>query len=135
MRILLDENITSKSIAVLERYGHDVIHVSEKYGAGKSDREVFQLAVSEKRALVTLNGKDFIVFIPPVTNFKQHYGLVWLRGFQVTNKTYEKVMNVIGLFLMKKGQYIQNSYYAVRKKGDSYEVVQRYPKVIESVSL
>ena len=92
MKILLDENITQKSIPVLEKYGHDVIHVLDRFSAGKSDDEVFQLALQEKRALITLNGKDFIIFIPPLTELTLHYVLIWLRGFQVTNKSYESVM-------------------------------------------
>ena len=127
MKILLDENITQKSIPVLEKYGHDVIHVLNRFEAGKSDEEVFRLALEEKRALITLNGKDFLVLIPPVTKVKIHYGLIWLRGFQVTKKTYERVMDVIGLFLKGKGDFIKNTYYAVRKNGDSYEIIQRYP--------
>ena len=57
-----------------------------------------------------------------------HYGLIWLRGFQVTKKTYESVMDVIGLFLKNKGDSIINTYYAVKKNQGSYEIIQRYPK-------
>ncbi len=128
MKVLLDENITQKSISVLEKYGHDVIHVLDRFNAGKSDESVFRLALEEKRALITLNGKDFVVLIPPSAELKWHYGLIWLRGFQVTKKTYESVMDVIGLFLKSKGDSIANTYYVVKKKGDSYEIAQRYPK-------
>ncbi len=129
MKILLDENIMQKSISVLEKYGHDVIHVLHRFAPGESDEDVFQLALQEKRALITLNGKDFIIFIPPVTSLKMHYGLIWLRGFQVTNKTYEIIMDTIGCFLKSNGDSVRNAYYAVRKKGESYEIVQRYPKI------
>lgn len=128
MKILLDENITRKSISVLERYGHDVIHVRDRFSPGRSDHEVFQLALQEKRGLITLNGKDFIIFIPPQTELALHYGLIWLRGFQVTKKSYEDVMELIGSFLWRKGGNIENRYYAMKKKGDTYEIVQRYPK-------
>ena len=130
MKVLLDENITQKSIPVLEKYGHDVIHVLDRFTAGKSDEDVFQLALKEQRALITLNGKDFIVFIPPKSELDLHYGLIWLRGFQVTKKTYECVMDVIGAFLKNKGDSIKNTYYAVKKKEDSYEIVQRYPSSV-----
>lgn len=115
MKVLLDENITQKSIPVLEKYGHDVIHVLNRFHAGESDENVFQLALLEKRALITLNGKDFIILIPPRVELNLHYGLIWLRGFQVTKKTYTSVMDVIGLFLMRKGDSIKNTYYAVKK--------------------
>ncbi len=123
MKILLDENITQKSIPVLEKYGHDVIHVLDRFSAGKSDDEVFQLALQEKRALITLNGKDFIIFIPPLTELTLHYGLIWLRGFQVTNKSYESVMDVIGKFLNTR-ETIKNTYYVMKKKDGAYKIVQ-----------
>lgn len=74
MKVLLDENITTKSVPVLEKYGHDVIHVLHRFEAGRSDEDVFQLALQEERALITLNGKDFVVFIPPRTERTLHYG-------------------------------------------------------------
>ncbi len=128
MKILLDENITKKSITVLKNYGHDVIHVLDRFNPGESDKDVFRLALKEKRALITLNGKDFIVFIPPQAELTVHYGLIWLRGFQVTNKSYEEIMNVIGNFLRNKGDNIVNTYYAMKRKEDTYEIVQRFPK-------
>lgn len=133
MKVLLDENITQKSIPVLEKYGHDVIHVLRRFEAGKSDEDVFQLALQEKRALITLNGKDFVVFIPPRTKRTLHYGLIWLRGFQVTNKSYESVMDTIGSFLKSKGDSIENTYYNMRKKQDSYEIIQRFPKITKDL--
>ena len=84
MKVLLDENITQKSIPVLEKYGHDVIHVLNRFGPGESDEVVFRLALEEKRALITLNGKDFMIFIPPRTELELHYGLLWLRGRRST---------------------------------------------------
>ena len=132
MKVLLDENITTKSVPVLEKYGHDVIHVLHRFEAGRSDEDVFQLALQEERALITLNGKDFVVFIPPRTERTLHYGLIWLRGFLVTNKSYENVMDTIGFFLKNKGDSIKNTYYNMRKQGDSYELIQRFPKVIKS---
>ena len=89
---------------------------------------MFQLALKEKRALITLNGKDFIIFIPPQTEIPIHYGLIWLRGFQVTNKSYEKIMSIIGEFLNTKEDNIANTYYAMKRNGDSYEIVQRFPR-------
>lgn len=128
MKILLDENITQKSILVLEKYGHDVIHVLDRFSAGRSDEEVFQLALQEQRAMITLNGKDFTIFIPPQAELALHYGLIWLRGFQVTKKSYEEVMKFIGNFLCSEGENIENRYYAMKKKGNTYELVQRFPK-------
>ncbi|MDE6232713.1 MAG: DUF5615 family PIN-like protein [Lachnospiraceae bacterium] len=41
---LEDENITHKSIQVLEKYGYDVIHVLNRFNPGVSDEDVFKLA-------------------------------------------------------------------------------------------
>ena len=109
MKILLDENLTPKSKNILGKYGHDVIHVRDRFMAGKSDEEVFGLAQKEERVLITLNGKDFIIFIPPVT-LKEHYGFIWLRKLHVTNLTYIPIMDKIGMFL-------------------SDEIIQQYPKI------
>lgn len=126
MKLLLDENITVRAKKVLEEYGHDVIHILERCNPGESDEGVFALATEEKRALITLNGKHFIILIPPMKDVSKHYGLIWLRGFQVTKQNYEKVMGVIGHFLATRDN-IEDLYYAVRQKDNSFEVAQRYP--------
>lgn len=128
MKVLLDENITPKSCAVLEKYGHDVLHVINRYGAGKSDKEVFELAIKEQRVLITLNGKDFIIFIPPVKDNVEHYGFIWLRGVYVTMKTYEEIMDQIGEFLKENSNNVKNTYYAMKKKHGEYKIIQQYPK-------
>lgn len=128
MKVLLDENIMPKSKMVLEKYGHDVIHVLDRDYAGKSDEDVFQLSIREKRVLLTLNGRDFIVLIPPIHDLKEYYGLIWLRGFQITNKTYEKVMDIIGKFLVENSDLMKNTYYAMKREGEYYKIVQRYPR-------
>ncbi len=77
------------------------------------NRQMLLLMGRKKRALITLNGKDFVFMILPRTELQLHYGLIWLRGFQVTKKIYESVMDVIGLFLKRKGVSIANTYYGM----------------------
>ena len=128
MKILLDENLTPKSKNILGKYGHDVIHVRDRFIAGKSDEEVFELAQKEERILITLNGKDFIIFIPPVT-LKEHYGFIWLRKLHVTNLTYIPIMDKIGMFLSDENTPTKNTYYVVKKRDNEYEIIQQYPKI------
>lgn len=45
----------------------------------------------------------------------------------MTKKTYETVMDIIGIFLEEQGDSIKNTYYAMKKVNDSYEIVQRFP--------
>lgn len=127
MRILLDENITPLAKKTLSNYGHDVIHILDKFDAGLSDDEVFAFALNDKRAIITINGKDFVVYIPPQAPDVKHYGLIWFRSFQVTRKNCEHIMNIIGQYFETKESII-NSYYAVRKNGEAYEIALRYPK-------
>lgn len=134
MKILLDENIMPKAKLVLEQYDHDVIHVLERFSPGQTDKQVFELSISEQRALITLNGKDFIVFIPPQQSSVEHYGLIWLRGFQVTTKTYKKIMEYIGQFLKLNPNSIRNSYYVVKPKENSYIFIQRYPRTFSNIT-
>lgn len=38
-------------------------------------------------------------------------------------------MDIIGDFLKNKENSLKNTYYAMKKKGDSYEIVQRFPQI------
>lgn len=127
MRILLDENITPMAKTTLSNYGHDVIHILDKFDAGLSDEKVFEFALKDRRAIITINGKDFVVYIPPQAPAVKHYGLIWFRSFQVTRKNCEHIMNIIGQYFEDKESII-NSYYTVRKNGEAYEIALRYPK-------
>ena len=49
--------------------------------------------------------------------------------YKIAPEGVEKVMEAIGNFLKSKGDSIKNTYYAVKKKGDSYEIIRRFPKL------
>ena len=49
--------------------------------------------------------------------------------YKIAPEDVEKVMEAIGNFLKSKGDSIKNTYYAVKKKGDSYEIIRRFPKL------
>ena len=51
----------------------------------------------------------------------------------VTKKTYETVMDIIGSFLEEQGDSIKNTYYAMKKVNDSYEIVQRFPILLPAM--
>ena len=76
MRFKLDENIGNSFAAVLEAAGHEVSTVVRQHMAGADDRRVYEVCVSEQRALVTFD-LDFanpFVFDPRPTA-----GIVVLR--------------------------------------------------------
>lgn len=62
-RILADEHFPVRIQDCLRRLGHDVVSVrnfdESKYGDGKSDEQVLQIATSLNRIVLTLNRKDF----------------------------------------------------------------------------
>lgn len=47
-----------------------VVDFAEEKEVGEKHEDVFQLALAEQGVLITLNGKDFIIFIPPRTDFQ-----------------------------------------------------------------
>ena len=57
MRALLDEQLSHQIAQLLRERGLDVMAVTERQEA--SDREVFEVAAGERRAVVTNNIKDF----------------------------------------------------------------------------
>ena len=61
-RFLADENFPFPVIAELRRLGHDVMTIQEAGRANQQfpDKEVLSLAITEKRAVITLNRKHFI---------------------------------------------------------------------------
>ena len=70
MLFLLDENVHRGLMSFLTRLGHDVV-LSPK---GISNGDVFTIAVSEKRVLIT-HDRDFAVHSPLV----DHAGIILLR--------------------------------------------------------
>ena len=54
-RILLDENVTTRATAELERRGHDALHVihTRELGSGTPDEELVSFTTDTERALVT----------------------------------------------------------------------------------
>ena len=77
MRLKLDENIDARLAVVLRGAGHDALTVREQNLHGTDDIDLYQLCISENRALVTLD-LDFsnILRYPPESTA----GLIMLRG-------------------------------------------------------
>lgn len=73
MRFLVDENVFSQVASLLEAYGHDVVHIGQSQWRGVSDPEVWQLAVSMGRVLVT-GDLDF-----PLRDVNPVPGLILMR--------------------------------------------------------
>src|SRR6266850_6894271 len=76
MKFKLDENISRRGGELLRSAGHDAITVRDQGLAGSDDEEIFAVAASEDRALITLD-YDFaqILRFPP----EQSAGIVVLE--------------------------------------------------------
>lgn len=61
-RLYSNENFPFPVVTRLRELGHDVVTIQERGRAGEalSDLEVLKAAVSEDRAILTLNRRDFI---------------------------------------------------------------------------
>lgn len=55
MRLKLDENLGRRIASILREAGHDVVTVVDEDLMGASDADVFQAAMGEQRALVSLD--------------------------------------------------------------------------------
>jgi predicted nuclease of predicted toxin-antitoxin system len=59
MKFLLDENADHRLLPFLKEQGHDVKVIALDYPHGLSDKEVLEIAVQEKRILITQDISDF----------------------------------------------------------------------------
>jgi hypothetical protein len=82
VRLLLDAHLSHKRIAPrLREAGHDVLALSEdpRYD-GMIDAQALELAIDERRVLVTCNAKDFAPILRTWAEAgRHHYGciLIW----------------------------------------------------------
>ena len=78
MKLLLDEQISGKVAARLQRRGHDVIATADDPGLrGLADPDLFEVAQQQGRALVTYNRADFEPLVRECAESgREHHGLV-----------------------------------------------------------
>ena len=87
MKLLLDEQVTYKVAEALRDRAHDVTAVAEIPSLrGLSDRDVFDLAKRQQRAVVTYNVVDFIEILREVASSgEEHWGLVLVNSKRLPN--------------------------------------------------
>ncbi|CAN5657090.1 hypothetical protein BH18PSE1_BH18PSE1_06330 [soil metagenome] len=75
--LLLDEDARVVLADILRQRGYDAIHVLEIGRAGRSDLEQFTYAVSQERALLTHNIRDFLAIDDRYrTEGHEHFGII-----------------------------------------------------------
>jgi len=75
VRFLADENCDAEVVRALQRYGHDVLAVSDIHPRAE-DTEVLELAVRDKRILLT-EDKDFGQLV--YAHGEEGIGVIFLR--------------------------------------------------------
>jgi hypothetical protein len=76
MKFLVDESAEFRFVAGLRTWSHDVIAIAHDYPEGLADTQVLQIAVQERRILIT-NDSDFgdLIFRVRVP----HVGVIFFR--------------------------------------------------------
>ena len=78
MRLLLDEHYSNQIARQLRARGHDVVAVSERSWRGEDDEALLEIAVGERRALMTNNVRDFVAIARRWSESgEEHYGLLF----------------------------------------------------------
>lgn len=99
MKFLLDENVTDKLRTYLNDNGYNVESIKNMGKLAIDDNQVMKIAIEEQRVLITQNGKDFVIQVPPKGE-KSHYGLFWMIT-RITRKNYEQIGQVIKSLLIE----------------------------------
>ncbi len=78
IHVYLNENLSWRISRALRGYGYDVISSHESDMDTESDEEQFEFAVSQRRAIVTNNFRDFAALHQQyMDEQKSHYGIVF----------------------------------------------------------
>ncbi len=75
--LLLDEDVRVVLAEILRERGDDAVHVLEVRRGGKSDPDQLVYAVSQGRAIVTHNIRDYLILDQAYQRrAKEHYGII-----------------------------------------------------------
>lgn len=127
MKLLLDENVTPKVRDILTPMGYDVECAQSLNILGASDADVFQEAIIQGRALITHNGRDFIVQIPPRMPDVKHSGLLWAKH-QITRGNAQNICNELHTFFCKS-HCLNDSIWVLKAVLGNIQFKKIYPPV------
>ncbi len=102
MRLIIDENLPKTLTEELRKSGHDVVDLRDINKTGIPDEEVFSIANSEKRFIVTANYRHFanILLFPPK---KFSCGIIVIKmPHQTMEKTVKRILKAIAYIKNKE---------------------------------
>ena len=98
MKYYLDEDLSPKIAEILKKNGVDAVSAHEKRMNGASDREQMELAVREKRCLVTRNRNDFIRLTLQFYNDQfSHYGVL-IIPYTLPGDQFTRIARLLQIF-------------------------------------
>lgn len=84
LRLYLDEDIPASVSAALRSRGYDVVSARDMTMLGATDADQLGVAISNQRALVTRNVKDFVrLHEECVRANKSHHGIIVTRKIKI----------------------------------------------------
>lgn len=99
MRVLLDEQLSADIAEALRARGHDVVAVQDvdrRHWRGLVDPELFDLAQSEGRAIVTENVAHFRVCADRAyANSLVHFGLIYTSNKALPRHRHDAFMRAV----------------------------------------
>lgn len=114
MKIFIDENIPLSTVNELKRIGHDVLDIRGTELEGSTDDEIWQLAQSQKRLLITTD----VGFISK--QYEKHHGIIIVRLKKPNKfKIHRKIIKAISLFNESEWYGVtvimRDTFYSIRK--------------------
>jgi hypothetical protein len=106
--LYLDEDVHKGIALSLRLKGYDVVSAHEISNWGLDDIKQLEFAISQKKAIVTFNVKDFIkLHLKYVESGKKHYGIIVSRQLSLP----ETVHKLSGLLFKKKTEDFVNQLF------------------------
>src|SRR4030042_2309250 len=89
IRLYLDEMIPVVLALVLRQHGYDVLAAKEVNMFGKSDEKQLAFAVSNRRAIITFNIKDFVLLHQSwLSEEKNQFGIIVSPEIKISKLIY-----------------------------------------------
>jgi len=89
IRLYLDEMIPVVLAVVLRQYGYDVLAAKEAGMSGKSDEDQLAFAVSNRRAIITFNIRDFVFLHQSwLSGGTKHFGIIVSPEIRISKLIY-----------------------------------------------
>jgi predicted nuclease of predicted toxin-antitoxin system len=103
VRLLLDEHYSDQIAQQLRARGHDVVAVSKRPWRGEHDEALLEIAVRERRALLTNNVRDFVAIARRWSEGGQeHYGLIFTSDARMPRNS-----RSLGLYVRVLGRLLE----------------------------